>query len=129
MALLGKFDTSSLSDEDQGCQEITDPLINDEFTQWYCMTYDHLCELHDRLFYRGEERKGMRSLQIRMVDHILWMLTAPIADYYDITCPEIHIYIPADQSPYIVRSTNTAAPCMPSFSTEGKHTIGWSSDT
>lgn len=48
-------------------------------------------------------------------------ITKAKPDFYDGTGPaELHKQIRAELGPYIVPSTNTAAPCLPNFFTEGK---------
>ena len=52
-------------------------------------------------------------------------ITAAKPDLYDGTRPgELHKQIRADLGPYIVPSTNTAAPCLPNFFTEAKGSDG-----
>ena len=48
-------------------------------------------------------------------------ITKAQPDFYDGTCPaELNKQIRADLGPYIVPSTNTAAPCLPNLFAEGK---------
>ena len=52
-------------------------------------------------------------------------ITKAKPDFYDGTLPaELHKQIRADLGPYIVPSTNTSAPCVPNFFTEGKGSDG-----
>ena len=48
-------------------------------------------------------------------------ITKAQPDFYDGACPEdLNAQIREELGPYIVPSTNTAAPCLPNFFTEGK---------
>ncbi|KAL9128239.1 MAG: hypothetical protein Q9217_003056 [Psora testacea] len=53
-------------------------------------------------------------------------ITKAMPDFYDGSRPaELNPQIRADLSPYIVPSTNTAAPCLPNFFMEGKGPKGY----
>ncbi|KAL9628717.1 MAG: hypothetical protein Q9204_005715 [Flavoplaca sp. TL-2023a] len=53
-------------------------------------------------------------------------ITKAQPDFYDGACPEdLNKQIREELGPYIVPSTNTAAPCLPNFFTEGKGPKGY----